>query len=730
MRFRVALWVFAMCTTAGGSLAAQALEQNLNDYYRYPVLFGVSYESITPFTAASIPGPFNTFELGGEVRVPIPPAPVFQPLVRGGLIRFDGQDEEEPDRWDHEHYFSTIGLGLATRLSSTLELGADIAAGYSYAVFPHLVEEPVGYGNFLATLRGAITLTPTYNLSISINPALRYQKAGGALDALDGFYYGLSFGAAFRLGQDPDAAGTEIRSLRFTDVEVPDLFVAMQSYYVDNPAGRVVIENTESQAITDVEVAFMQNGFMDSPTPSASFSEIAPGEEREIDIYASFNSRVFETEGITPLTGEVIVQYRHRGRPAEQRASVTYDLHDKTALTWTDDRKMGAFITPSDSALQNYGSFIVRSTREGELQQLSTPFQRAAEVYTALDALGIVYQIDPASPFTQVQENTVLVDSVSLPRNTLTRLTGDCDDLTALYASILESMGVETGFMTTPGHIYVAVNTEVPASQYRIIHPDRDMTLIIDDEVWVPVEITLLGSSDFMDAWRTGMDEWQRYANETESRGFHRTRAAQQLFRPVSLTQRDLGLQYVQTAEEIRRDFDSILDRHTSTVLASYRQDAEESGDQRSYNRYGIVAAQLGSSAEARRAFNQASRLAPDSLDPRINLGSLLFLDEDYRQALQVYREALELSSKVRRLRPSTRATLLINMSRVHYQMEQFQDAERFFELASSEDSEIVQEFSYLAQASDQPGARASGANQGARILFSEMQVGEGGDEE
>jgi hypothetical protein len=730
MRFRVALWALVMCTTAYGSLSAQTPEQSLDDYYRYPVLFGVSYESITPFAAATIPGPFNAFEVGGEVRVPIPQAPVFQPLLRGGLVSFDGQDEEEPERWDHEHYFSTIGLGLARRLSSTLELGADIAAGYSYAVFPDLIEEPVGYGNFLATLRGAITLTPTYNLSISINPVLRYQKAGGALDALDGFYYGLSFGAAFRLGQDPDAAGAEIRSLRFKNVQVPDLFAAMQSYYVENPAGSVVIENTESQEITDVEVSFMQNGFMDSPTPSASFDVIGPGEEQEIDLFASFNSRVFETEGVTPLTGEVIVQYRHRGRPAEQRASVTYDLHDKTALTWTDDRKMGAFMTPSDSALQNYGSFIVRSTRERELDQLSTPFQRAAAVYTALDALGIVYQIDPASPFTQVQENTVLVDSVSLPRNTLTRLTGDCDDLTALYASILESMGVETGFMTTPGHIYVAVNTEVAASQYRLIHPERDMTLIIDDEVWVPVEITLLGSSDFLDAWRTGMDEWQRYANETESRGFYRTRAAQQAFRPVSLTQRDLGLQYVQTADEIRRDFNSLLDRHTNTVLAAYRQEAEDSGDPRSYNRYGIVAAQLGNSAEARRAFNQAVRLAPQSLDPRINLGSLLFLNEDYRQALEVYREALELSSTVPRLRPSTRVTLLINMSRVHYQLEQFRDAGRFFELASSVDNELVQEFSYLAQASDQQGARASGADHGARILFSEMEMGEGEGEE
>jgi tetratricopeptide (TPR) repeat protein len=256
------------------------------------------------------------------------------------------------------------------------------------------------------------------------------------------------------------------------------------------------------------------------------------------------------------------------------------------------------------------------------------------------------------------------------------------------------------------------------------------MTLIIDGEVWVPVEITLLGSSDFLDAWRTGMDEWQRYAESTESRAFYRTRAAQKVFRPVSLTQRDLGLQYVQTADDIRRRFSSMIERQTGTVLSAYRRDAEQSGDPRSYNRLGIVAARLGAAAEARDAFSQALRLAPESLDPRINLGSLFFLEENYQQALGAYEEALSLSESVPRVRSSTRATLLINMSRAHYALEQFQDAERLFELASSADSEMVQEYSFLGRASDQQGVRASGADQGGGVLFSEMQITEGGNAE
>jgi len=43
-----------------------------------------------------------------------------------------------------------------------------------------------------------------------------------------------------------------------------------------------------------------------------------------VDLFAAFNQQVFLTEGITPLTGEVIVQYDARGRIAEQKHTVTY----------------------------------------------------------------------------------------------------------------------------------------------------------------------------------------------------------------------------------------------------------------------------------------------------------------------------------------------------------------------------------------------------------------------
>jgi hypothetical protein len=183
----------------------------------------------------------------------------------------------------------------------------------------------------------------------------------------------------------------------------------------------------------------------------------------------------------------VIVTYSSQGRPAEQRQSVSYDLHDKTALTWDDDRKVAAFITPADSALRNYTSFIRQACKEEVVPGFSKQLQEAMQIYKALEVLGCLYQSDPKSPFTEVQDNPMVVDSISLPRDTLKRITGDCDDLTVLYSSLAETVGIESGFITVQGHIFAAVNTGVSAREYEQVHHERDMTINVDGEMWIPV---------------------------------------------------------------------------------------------------------------------------------------------------------------------------------------------------------------------------------------------------
>jgi len=503
---------------------AQKVNLNYNEYYRFPLSVGIEYQSLSPFSDYA--STYSIFDLSANVRWPIPLKPVFQPSLRIGMMSFDNQDLTEPLKWDSTHWYGMIGAAYANRFQKNFEIGGELLAGMALAIFPDLLpdEGPVSTSNLILEAGARISLNPSFNLSIDIHPNLKYLHSFSYLKDYDGFILGIGFSASYRFGEDPDAPTAIIRSLKFSESDIPDLFAAMQSYYVNNPIGSISITNSEKHDIEDLEISFYQAGFMDTPTPAASIPVLEGGKTVEIPIFASFNREVFSVEGITPLTGEIIVSYTSRGKPAEQKTSVTYDLHDKTSMVWDDDKKVAAFITPADSALRNYASFIRQSCRESTIPAYSEPMQFAVQVFHALGEIGCLYQVDPTLPFTEVQENLMVVDSISLPRNTLKNITGDCDDLTVLYCSLLETVGINTAFITIPGHIYAAYNTKVAARDFGKIHPDRKMTISIDGELWVPVEITMIGKTGFLEAWRTGIEEWTRYDNEASVRAFYKTR--------------------------------------------------------------------------------------------------------------------------------------------------------------------------------------------------------------
>jgi hypothetical protein len=700
---------------------AQTTRPDLDNYYYYPFSFGAGYRQVTPL--GDFAAGFAVHEFAGTVRVPLPTGPLWHAVGKVGLIRYDSQDETQPRKWDHRHVYFAPGMGLSHRLSKEFEIGADLALGLTQSVYPYALDQPVGAINFLAAAEAKLTLNPSFNVSIDINPALRFIRSFSPFHDYDGFSFGFGIAGHYRLGRDPDSAESLIRAIRFGEIELPDAFSAMQSYYVDNPIGRVTITNTERYPVEDLQVAFYQNGFMDSPTPSERMPVLEPGESATVELHASFNEEVFTREGVTPLTGEIITTYTARGRPGEQRQSVTYDLHDKTALTWDDDRKVAAFVTPADSALRNYASFVRRVGSEATLAGLSDKLEIAIQLYNGLAELDIIYQEDPTSPFTEVQQNDFMVDSISLPRDTLTRATGDCDDLTVLYVSLLETLGVETGYITVPGHIYAAFNTGVMSRDYRQLHPNREMVIDIDGQAWIPVEVTLIGRDHFMSAWQTGVRLWTQAAGDSAARNLVLTGEAQDTYRAVGLRERDLGLQYGDEGE-IRAAFVEDRDRLANTILESYQQEAEERDTARAWNSYGIAAAQLDRLTIATTAFRRATYRDSGSLTPRINLGSVYYLRGNYTQALGSFQEAERiLRDRGRDTGSSVLASVLINISKTYYVLGNYDRAETYFAQASEQDPNQAAEHSYLASVdADSTTGRASDAGSAPEILFVDEQ--------
>jgi tetratricopeptide (TPR) repeat protein len=689
-----------------------------NQFYKFPLSLGVEYVGLSPFGDYGFDATLT--EISGNVRYPIPSMPQLQPSAQFGIINFDDTDRDQADKWDHTHYFGMIGALWSNRFSKSFELAGELNFGLSQAVFPNVdpTGVPRGSLNFLANAGIRVSLDPSYSFSVDVHPTLKYMKYIGSAEnfgLFDGFSFGIGFSGHYRFGEDPDAPQAIIRSIKFEVERLPSIFAAMQSYYVTKPIGKVAITNTEDFSIYDVDVSFFQAGFMDNPTKAITIPEMEAGQRIEVDLFASFNDAVFSKNGVTPLTGEINVDYLWRNRPVNQVSSVSYDLHDKTALTWDDDRKVGAFITSADSALRNYSSAIKQYVKDDMVPNFSDALQAAIQIYYGLTELGIIYQIDPTSPFDAAQGNPVIVDSISIPRDTLVRLTGDCDDLTVVYCSLLEALGIETAFVTVPGHIYAAFNTGVPAKDYRKVHNDKSMTLSIDGMLWVPVEITLIGTDDFLSAWRIGIMEFAAVADRPDQRHIIKTREAQEIFRPVGLQETDLGLQYGSQAEIVKnfkRDMNKLIDN----VIEDYKETASASERKRDFNKLGIIAAQFGRTDSAEEAFNSALSLDRNYLNPQINLGNLFYMEEEYQEALRNFLGAERLLAEAGKQESSVYPKILLNIARTYYELENYDRVSEYYTRVNEFDSSLTAKYTYLH--SDSGGSRASDAGSFSEILF------------
>lgn len=112
------------------------------------------------------------------------------------------------------------------------------------------------------------------------------------------------------------------------------------------------------------------------------------------------------------------------------------------------------------------------------------------------------------------------VEYVQFPNETIKVKGGDCDDLSVCFASILESIGIQTAFVDYKNpdgisHVNLIVNTNLKPSEMNLI-TNNDYKIFIrenengKDEIWIPIEITSFTSFDR--AWSLAAEKFTKEA--------------------------------------------------------------------------------------------------------------------------------------------------------------------------------------------------------------------------
>jgi len=261
--------------------------------------------------------------------------------------------------------------------------------------------------------------------------------------------------------------------------------------------------------------------------------QLEPGEEQPIELKALFNENVLEiTEG-TKVAAEILLEFSIKGVRYKDEHSETLRLYDRNATTWEDDRKAAAFVTAKDPVILKFSKNVVNAVKNKTSGSVNENLLHAIALHEAIAVYGMSYVVDPKTPYKEFSRKKQAVDFLQFPKQTLEYRAGDCDDLSIMYSALLEAVGIETAFITIPGHILMAFSLGMSPEEAKRVFSVADDLIFRDGKTWVPVEATQI-EGGFLKAWQLGAKNW-REGVLLKKEGFYPMHDSWTVYEPVGL---------------------------------------------------------------------------------------------------------------------------------------------------------------------------------------------------
>jgi tetratricopeptide (TPR) repeat protein len=571
--------------------------------------------------------------LGATTRIPFLPF-----LYAGGNLGYS--------------YLSTKASG---RSVSAIDLGAQ--AGVHFQISRSLFARAGGeLGYFMASSEGSTNFNPYFQggaeLGFDLSPRMGLSLGGyyrnryalvGELAASLGVRYRLGAGKAKEIelprGYTPLKAGA--RGLGFVGARLDSVFPVFFKHYDDHSFGTLAIHNFESVAASDIKATVEVKRYMDEPKSAVVPLEIGPGETGEMQLYGLFTDKILEIVEATKLPISIKLRYDQYGKTYTDEYVATLSVLDRNAITWDDDRKAAAFISAKDPSVLAFSKSAASSTRALRSPGVNENLQAAMAIHEALRVQGLTYVRDPASALETNSKQ--VVDFIQFPQQTLGFGSGKCGDLTVVYCSMLEAIGVTTALITVPGHILMAADLEMPPDMAARTFLNPGDLIVKDGTVWLPIETTMR-TEGFVKAWQEGARQWN--ANTAKgAAAFYPVHEAWKAYQPVVFSgaapvtgQRDPGA----GARSFQGELAAFIASETGPRVAAIQAQIKKGADGASgplLNNLGVLYARYGLYDKAAEQFKAALKTKNPG-GSVFNMGNILFIQGRYAEALGYYSQA------------------------------------------------------------------------------------------
>lgn len=330
---------------------------------------------------------------------------------------------------------------------------------------------------------------------------------------MDNIEFGLSFKYNFNKGIFSSP------KVELEDYVLNPVYPIFYSRYDDHEFGSVFFVNNEDNDITDVDISIYVEKYMSNQNVVVKVPRVKRTESFYGDITAFFNENILEAETVQDTDAVIAVDYKSLGKKMRYQTVLPLSTLSRNSMSWCDNgtednARAAAFVSSRDASALKFARNVVSAVKNSLDAKVPENIQYAAALFGALKKYGINYVKDPASSF-EDNIGTDAVDFLQFPYQTLMYHGGDCDDLSILHCSLLESIGIPAAFVTVPGHIFIAFNSGITADEAKKVLVNGKYITTEDGTVWIPVEITLTQDS-FRLAWNYGAREWEENPGTAE----------------------------------------------------------------------------------------------------------------------------------------------------------------------------------------------------------------------
>ena len=483
-------------------------------------------------------------------------------------------------------------------------------------------------------------------------------------------------------------------SIRMETKEVKPVFPVLYSWYETNPFGTITITNEEDAKIQDVRVSFYQPQYMGHPNVCGVIDQLGKGESLDVNLTAFFNEHMLEMTEKNDTQAIINIEYTCLGQKRNCEYAMVVPVYGRNNMSWSDDRRASVFVSSKDPAAMWFAKYIASIAHENMRNGVPDNIQYAMAIFDTLDQFGLNYVIDPSSAF-EDNVGTESIDFLQFPYQTLMYRGGDCDDISILVCSLFEAIGINTAFITIPGHIYMAFDSGLYKREAIEQFGSLDNFIVHGSEVWVPLEITLTDEG-FNKAWRVGAREW-KVAERNGTAALYKMRDSWQVYKPVNVP--DAGASFTLPDPDIvakifSHSVDEWILREIEPKIQGYNAILAKRKDDRIQNSLGALYARYGLFSQAEEQFRPLRRKG--YMPAILNTANMYFAKKDYERAEKWYKEVLK--------KDRSNTLAFLGVARCCYELENYDECDLAYLKVRKMDEALASKYSYLGAFENKTG--------------------------